>query len=65
MYVHEEGIRGPSSLFANGVVGYAVKVHGHGTTSTEGVAADAARWEAFLVKAHCNDCGFEYFVDIA
>ena len=66
MDVHQEGVGGPSSLFANGVPWNTIEVHGHAPPCAEGVAADAARcWESFLVEACGNDGGFKHFVDVA
>ena len=43
----------------------AIEVHGHGAFSSEGVAANAGRWETFLVETSGYDGGFDHLVDIA
>ena len=40
VYVHKEGVGGPPAEFLDRVAVDAVKFHGHGSSSSEGVAAD-------------------------
>ena len=51
MDVREKGVRGPASLFADGIMWDAIEVHCHGAASMEGVTADAGGWETLFVKA--------------
>ena len=66
MDVYQEGVRGPGTLFVDGVVGDTIEVHGHGTTCSEGVAANNTGWrKAFFVETSGNDGGFEHVVDVS
>jgi hypothetical protein len=38
--IHEERIRGPTSLFTDGVTILAIELHRHGAAGSEQVAAD-------------------------
>ena len=64
MDVHEKHVRGPASLFVDGITWDPIEMHGHGSTSMERMAANARGWETFLVKTSGNDSHFEYAVDV-
>ena len=65
MDVHQEGVRGPASLFADSVTWDAIEMHGHGTPCMQGVAANAGGWETFFVKTHGDDGCFEHLVNVS
>ena len=64
MDVHKKSVRGPASLFADGIMWDAIEMHGHGAASVKRMAANARGWEPFLVKAGGNDGCFEHAVDV-
>ena len=64
MDVHEEGVRWPATLFADGVTMDAIKEHGHGATCVQGMAADWWGREAFLIQANGDDSPFEHLVNV-
>ena len=65
MDVHQEGVGGPVSLFADSVAWDAVEVHGHGTPRAQGVAANAGGWETFFVETRGNNGCFEHLVNVS
>ena len=51
-------------MFLDGDGVNTIKLHSHGTTSPEGVAADIVASEAILVEAQVDDSGFDGAVDV-
>lgn len=64
MNVHEEGIRGPSAMFLDGVSVNSIEFHGHGPPSAEGVTADKLGGETILGEPQAADGGFDLGVDV-
>jgi len=57
--VLEEGIRAPATNKHNGVGGYAIKVHGHGSGGTVGVCANVFSRKAKCFLTHGANVGSE------
>jgi len=62
--VHQEGVRGPASLFADCVAIDVVEMHGHGSACPQGVAANGLRGKALFVEFEGSDCSFYHCVDV-
>lgn len=64
MYVHEEGFGFPAALFLDGFSGDPIEMHGHGSSRSEGVAADIATVIAEVKQSNFFGSRLEGFVDL-
>ncbi len=64
MDVGEEGVGGPPSNFLDGVPVVAMKLECHGTSGSEGMAADLGDGEALVEEAKSSYRIFDSLVDV-
>lgn len=62
--VIQERVGGPAAMLLDDDAVHAVEFHGHGTASTQGMAADICSGEAESAKAKSDDGVFEVSVDV-
>ena len=62
--VLKPGVGGPPALFFDLGVSAAVEVHGHGTSSSEGVAGDRVSGEAMVGHVEIGDGLFDGLIDV-
>ena len=64
MHIHEECLGLPSALLLDGRCGDSVQVHGHGSSSAQGVATDVALGVAQFAEADGTSGSFDGCIDV-
>ena len=64
MNVHEESVGFPSAMFFDCFRGYPIEVHGHGTSSSERMAAHIISSVAQFGKTNSFSCILDSLVDV-